>query len=325
MTKDHDVIMDQHEYIETLRPIVSNELTGKAAEHEATKAVSDLFVSLRGALAYTTLTQAWIQVYIVALQRVQQPTNLDVRRLNAITRKLQKDPKELTYAAMECSKHCDLHTDSGYRRMTEADDVKGYGMKGLCLLRRGVARKRAPAKVVHLLDSQAKSHKLAIRSSYGAETLGASQGFEEAYPTLVTLVECSDGVLTPADLKRYREKGGLAIKVTLTVDAEGVYKSLTIRDLKTPTEKTLLGHVAWLREMMHLNLIDELQWCDTRDMTADGHTKGSVDRKMLLDLMSGRQSYLHDVKIFPPYRRDTNGYANASANTGSDQRQRCVR
>jgi hypothetical protein len=82
---NHDVVSDQDEYIKTLRPIVSPELTGAAAEKEATKTVADPFVSLRGAAAYTTLAQAWIQVYIVALQRVQVPTNLDVRRLNAIT------------------------------------------------------------------------------------------------------------------------------------------------------------------------------------------------------------------------------------------------
>ena len=89
-TKDAngDVIMDQDEYIKTLRPIVSRELTGAPAQAEATKAVSNSFVSLRGAIAFTTLTQSWLQVYIVALQRIQQPTNLDVRRLNAIARKL---------------------------------------------------------------------------------------------------------------------------------------------------------------------------------------------------------------------------------------------
>jgi len=45
------------------------------------------------------------------------------------------------------------------------------------------------------------------------------------------------------EFKRCREEGGLAIKVVLTIDAEGVHKSLTSRDLKTPAEKTLLGHV----------------------------------------------------------------------------------
>ena len=56
-----------------------------------------MFVSLRGALAYAVITQAWILVYVVALQRVQTPTNLEVRRLNAITRKLQREPKKLIF------------------------------------------------------------------------------------------------------------------------------------------------------------------------------------------------------------------------------------
>ena len=90
-----DVTLDQDAYIATLRPIVSPELTGRPAAEEASKKVADAFVSLRGALAYTALTQAWILVYIVALQRVQKPTNLDVRRLNAVTRKLQREPHTL--------------------------------------------------------------------------------------------------------------------------------------------------------------------------------------------------------------------------------------
>ena len=103
--------------------------------------------------------------------------------------------------------------------------------------------------------------------------------------------------------KGYREKGGLALKVLLTIDAESVYKSLTSRDLKTPTEKTLLGHVCWIRELLQLRLIESLQWCDTRDMTADGHTKGCIERHLLLEAMNGNQVYKHDVKKYTPYRR----------------------
>ena len=79
-----------------------------------------------GALAYTTLTQTWIMVYIVSLQRVQSPTNLDVRRLNALTRKLQQSPQTLVFPAMKCLATVDLHSDSGYRRMTgeEDDEIK---------------------------------------------------------------------------------------------------------------------------------------------------------------------------------------------------------
>jgi hypothetical protein len=284
-----------------MRPIVSQELTGTAAEKEATKLVTDLFVSLRGALAYTTLTQAWIQVYIVALQRVQQPTNLEVRRLNAIVRKLQKDPQKLIFVSMKCCKLADLHTDSGYRRVETVEDEKGMGMRGLCLLRRGERTDRK-GSAVHLLESVCKSHRLTIRSSYGAEALAASHGYDDAYPILVTLVELTNGVLRPEELKMYREKGGLAFTVILTIDAESVYKSLTSRDLKTPTEKTLLGHISWIRELLQLKLIETVQWCDTRDMTADGHTKGTIDRQMLLEVMRGQQTYKHAVKKYTPHR-----------------------
>ena len=303
-TDNKDVVMDQDEYIKTLRPIVSSELTGAPPDRDATRAVTNSFVSLRGALAYTTLTQAWIQVYIVALQRIQQPTNLDVRRLNAITRKLQKEPKKLVFPAMKCSGEVDLHSDSGYRRMTgeKGDDEKGYGMRGLCVLRRG-QRIDGKGDAVHLVETICKSHRLQVRSSYGAETLACAHGVDDAFPTLVTLHELTHGIMSPTTLKLLRERGNLLrIRVTLTTDAESVYKSLTSQDLKVPTEKSLLGHVAWIREMMALGIIENVQWCDTRDMTADGHTKGSIDRQLLLEVMAGKQQYRHGVKAHTPHR-----------------------
>jgi hypothetical protein len=106
------------------------------------------------------------------------------------------------------------------------------------------------------------------------------------------------------ELKGYRENGGWPIDVTLTMDAESVYKSVTSRDLKTPTEKTLLGHICWIREALQKRLIARVQWCDTRDMIADGHTKGSVDRKGLLEAMHGRQrfQYRENLKSYEPFR-----------------------
>eukprot|EP00959_Pyramimonas_sp_CCMP1952_P315129 6595923-Pyramimonas_sp.AAC.1 len=68
--------MDQDEYIKQLRPITRPELTGAAADAKATKLITDVFVSLRGALAYASLTQVWLMVYVVSLQKIQEPTNL---------------------------------------------------------------------------------------------------------------------------------------------------------------------------------------------------------------------------------------------------------
>ena len=58
----------------------------------------------------------------------------------------------------------------------------------------------------------------------------------------ITLHELKFGKLPPGELKGIRERGGLGLKVSLTIDAESVYKSPTSKDLKVPTERTLLGH-----------------------------------------------------------------------------------
>eukprot|EP00959_Pyramimonas_sp_CCMP1952_P447951 9379942-Pyramimonas_sp.AAC.1 len=80
-----------------------------------------------------------------------------------------------------------------------------------------------------------------VRSSYSAEALAAAQNLEDCYPTIVILHELHAGALTPTQLKGILEMGGLSIKVTLTIDAESVLKPLSSKDLKTPTECTLLG------------------------------------------------------------------------------------
>eukprot|EP00959_Pyramimonas_sp_CCMP1952_P473847 9502442-Pyramimonas_sp.AAC.1 len=86
-----------------------------------------------------------------------------------------------------------------------------------------------------------------------------------------------------------REVGGPASKVSLSIDAESVYRSLSSKDLKIPTERTLLGHISWIRELMDIGIAHNVQWCDTRDMTAYGHTEGGIDRELLLEVMSGTQ------------------------------------
>eukprot|EP00959_Pyramimonas_sp_CCMP1952_P133040 2781381-Pyramimonas_sp.AAC.1 len=85
--------------------------------------VADMFVSLRGALAYALITPVRLMVYAISLQRVQEPTKIQVRRLNAITRELQACPKKIVDQSMTPTGEIDLHSDSGYRRLSgDADD-----------------------------------------------------------------------------------------------------------------------------------------------------------------------------------------------------------
>ena len=91
---------------------------------------------------------------------------------------------------MKCLGKCDLHTDSGFRRLTgEDDEIKGYGIRGLNVLRRGL-RDDGTGEAIHLCDTECKSHRLQLRSSYGAELLAAAHGAEDAFPTVVTIHEC---------------------------------------------------------------------------------------------------------------------------------------
>ena len=151
-----DIVLDQDVFIGARRPIMTSERTGAPAEQKGPNNFADMFVSLRGALAYTTLNQAWIQVYIAAPQRVQKPANLYVRRLNAVKRKLQRRAQKTVFLSMRCAGEIDLHTDSGYRGMRQVDDVKGYGMRGICLLRRGVKRDQT-RQYIHLTASASRT------------------------------------------------------------------------------------------------------------------------------------------------------------------------
>eukprot|EP00959_Pyramimonas_sp_CCMP1952_P144923 3033815-Pyramimonas_sp.AAC.1 len=53
---------------------------------------------------------------------------------------------------------------------------------------------------------------------------------------------------------------------------------------------------------MERGIAHSIQWCDTHDRTADGHTKGSIDRNMLLQVVGCTQSFKHGLKRHAPYR-----------------------
>eukprot|EP00959_Pyramimonas_sp_CCMP1952_P145953 3055949-Pyramimonas_sp.AAC.1 len=110
-----------------LRPFQHRERTGADAEAKASNVVADMFVGVRGALAYP--------------------------------KKLQACPKKIVYQAVTPTGEGDPRSDSGYRRLSgDADDeIRGYGIRGANLLRRGRARAGGP--VVHLVDAHCKSHR----------------------------------------------------------------------------------------------------------------------------------------------------------------------
>ncbi|CAE8594372.1 unnamed protein product [Polarella glacialis] len=292
---DGSVEMDQDEYVKALIPIQHESLIGASPEAELGPELTAKFWSLLGALAYALMTQHWLAVYVISLQRVtHKPLIIHVRRLNALIRVVQKTPAHILFRAMNCQRQVEAHSDSGFSKEQE----KGYGIRGANIMRKGVERCSGDV-VYHLVESQCQSHKHVTRSTFSAETLAAVAAADSLIPVGLTFHEIVHGPCSPSQARRLREEGGYAFNSVLTVDAMSLFAAVAAHTVKVPSEKNLAGHLFWLRELLDRQVINTLQWCDTRDMTADCHTKGSIDRAAILSLMKGIFKFEHETKKYP--------------------------
>ena len=111
--KTFEITLDQHEYITALKPIQHRDLQGLSSETLLEPQMLTLYQSLLGAVAFAVLTRLDIAVFVVALQKAAHAaTMLHVRRLNAVTRYMQRNPQHLTY---RCLNACLLFTSPSPR------------------------------------------------------------------------------------------------------------------------------------------------------------------------------------------------------------------
>ena len=292
---DGSIEMNQDAYIKALIPIQHPLMIGAAANSEAPAELIPLFWSLLGALAYSLMTQHWLAVYVVSLQRVtHKPLIIHIRRLNALVRTAQKRPAHIRFPSMKCARQLIVHSDSGFSKEQE----KGYGIRGANFMRCGIDRTTGQP-CYHLLESQCRSHKHVTRSTFSSETLACVAAADYLIPLCITMQEVAYGPLSTTEVRRLREEGNLAFRSTLVVDAMSLFAAVSAATVKVPAERSLAGHLFWLRELLDRQVVNTLRWCDTRDMNADCHTKGSVDRAAILKLMLGQYSHAHPVKNFP--------------------------
>ena len=81
--------------------------------------------------------------------------------------------------------------------------------------------------------------------------------------------------------------GQLPIKTEAITDSYSIFSYLAAAHLKLPAEKGTYYHLAYLREKLSSGSLRYYPWVDTRDMVADGITKGSVDRTAIAAIMDG--------------------------------------
>jgi hypothetical protein len=90
--------MDQDEYIAGITTSTHPDVYGKPAEEECNAILIQMYQSVLGAIAVANLTRTDIMVFASALQRVaHKPTHLHCKRLNAVVRWAQRNPKQLVY------------------------------------------------------------------------------------------------------------------------------------------------------------------------------------------------------------------------------------
>ena len=107
------------------------------------------------------------------------------------------------------------------------------------------------------------------------------------------LHELEHGPMSALEARDRRMEGGY-IPVALYLDAKSVFAAVSATFIKQLAEKSLLCHVQYLRELLDKRVLAYLFWIDTRDMGADGLTKGAVARLLLPTYMDGFMPLQHE-------------------------------
>ena len=114
------------------------------------------------------------------------------------------------------------------------------------------------------------------------------------------LHELATGDLPISTAVNLREMGGYAVPAVLYIDDLSVYAAITASYIKIPSGNGTLMHVQYIRVLLDNHILKAIAWTDTRDMCADGTTKGSVERDLLHACMDGLSKITHEMKIGSP-------------------------
>ena len=302
-----EISLDQEEYIKNLKPIQHAELSGPSAERECSAPLVQLFMSLLGAVAYALMTRVDIAVFVCALQRVtHKPQIIHIKRLNAVLRWMQANPKRIWFRRMTGETHLRCVGDAAFRK----EETEGRSLRGALFLRAvcvGTLPEATAAYTssspVHIIDAVCKSQRHVTRSTFSSELLSACDTVDHGMLLALTMHELTAGVQSCIQSKTLREAGGWNVKLALYVDAMSVFAAVTATFLKIPAERSLLSHVQYLRELLDTKVLEALVWIDTRDMCADGLTKGSIDRELLHAVMGGIWTLQHEAKCWTATRK----------------------
>jgi len=132
--------------------------------------------------------------------------------------------------------------------------------------------------VVHVLDWTCKNQRHVTRNTFAAELLSGGDAVDQGMLLSQLLTETTHGQMSATEARNQRLSGGYEVPQVLYLDAMSVFAVVTVVFIKALMEKSLLCHIQFLRDLLDHSVLAAIVWLDTRDMWADGLTKGAVQR-----------------------------------------------
>ena len=137
------------------------------------------------------------------------------------------------------------------------------------------------------METVSKKQRNVVRATFSAELRGAGETMDKAFILAQTLHEIATGENSSIRARHLHQHGGYAVPMCLYIDAYSVYAAITATFIKMPADNGQLVHLHFIRELLDNGVLKALAWIDTRDMIADGMTKGAVEREALQTTMEG--------------------------------------
>ena len=270
-------ISRQH-YVSELRRIADTDLKLLSPSDTVSEDVRGKYMSLLGGVAWTVQTRPDIAVFVAALQRrMQSLTVRDVLNSNRVLKYLKVKPLELRYVKIDGPWSLVAISDSSFKG--EDQDFLAVRSGVIALASDGIHRGE---NRLHILEFVSKKQTKVCRSTFAAELHSALDLAGLAMIINSAITEVLTGSKNAAQLVELQETGENALKLSLIIDAKSVWSS-TIGDEAKCTDQTVYLHPLKLRQLWGSAIL-VLGWVDTRDMLADGLTKGVISRDLLRQL-----------------------------------------
>ena len=197
---------------------------------------------------------------------------------------------------VEAGTHLRAYSDSAVKQ----EEQTGHCMRGAVFLLCPGKNDESYVRTAkcHLLDFVSRQQRKVVRATFSAELMGACDTCDKDILLSQMLHEISSGDCSIEGARQRRENGGYQVPLVLYIDAMSVFAAVTASFVKILADNGMLTHVQYLRELLDSRVLTALGWTDTRDMVADGTTKGAVDRQQLHTCMSGTNEIGHEVKLW---------------------------